>query len=63
MKLFKKVAWRPVDLVLFKWGMLLLGMVLGAFLRDFVVANVWAFIAIGLLLLVRPTLVYFRAKA
>ena len=62
MKLFKKVAWRPIDIVLLKWGILLMGMVLGALLSDFVTQNIWAFIAIGLLLLVRPTLVYFRAK-
>ena len=62
MKLFKKIAWRPIDIILLKWGILLLGMVLGALLSDFVMQNIWVFIAIGLLLLARPTLVYFRAK-
>ena len=61
MRLFKKVLWRPIDIGFLKIGVLLLGMVLGALLREFVLANLWAFVAIGLLLLVRPTLVYLRA--
>jgi len=27
MKLFRKKMWRPIDILLLKWGMLLLGMV------------------------------------
>jgi hypothetical protein len=60
LKLFRKKAWRPIDIGLLKWGVLLLGMVIGALLADFVRQNIWAFIAIGLLFLVRPTIVYFR---
>jgi hypothetical protein len=62
MKLFRKKAWRPIDLMLFKWSMLLLGMVLGALLAEFVMQNIWVFLAIGLLLLLRPLIVYFSDK-
>jgi len=62
MKLFRKVAWRPIDIGLLKMGVLLLGMVIGALLSDFVTQNIWPFIAVGLLFLIRPTLVYFGGK-
>lgn len=62
MKLLKKKAWRPIDLVLFKWSMILLGMVLGALLSDFVRQNIWVFLAVGLLLLLRPMIVYLSDK-
>ena len=60
MKLFKKKAWRPIDIVLLKWSMLLLGMVLGALVADFVKQNIWVFLAVGLLLVIRPIFVYLR---
>ncbi len=60
MKLFRKKMWRPIDIMLLKWSMLLLGMVLGALLSDFVTQNVWVFLAIGLAMLIRPIFVYLR---
>jgi hypothetical protein len=60
MKLFRKKAWRPIDLVMLKWSMFLLGMVLGALLADFVKQNIWVFLAVGLLLVIRPMIVYLR---
>lgn len=60
MKLFRKKAWRPIDLVMLKWSMILLGMVLGALLADFVRQNIWVFLAVGLLLVIRPMIVYLR---
>lgn len=60
MKLFKKKAWRPIDIVLLKWSMLLLGMVVGALAADFVRQNIWVFLAVGLGLLIRPIFVYLR---
>ena len=60
MKLFRKKMWRPIDIVLLKWSMLLLGMVLGALLSDFVRQNVWVFLALGLAMLIRPIFVYLR---
>ena len=60
MKLFRKKMWRPIDIVLLKWSMLLLGMVLGALLSDFVRQNVWVFLALGLATLIRPIFVYLR---
>ncbi len=62
MKLFKKKTWRPIDLMLFKWSMILLGMVLGALLAGFVRQNIWVFLAVGLLLLLRPMIVYLSDK-
>ena len=58
MKLFRKKAWRPIDIGLLKWSMILLGMVLGALLSDFVRQNIWVFLAVGLLLVIRPIIVY-----
>ena len=43
--------------------MILLGMVLGALLSDFVRQNIWVFLAVGLLLLLRPLVVYLRGTA
>ena len=60
MKLFRKKMWRPIDIVLLKWSMLLLGMVLGALLSDFVRQNIWVFLSIGLAALIRPIFVYLR---
>ena len=60
MKLFRKKMWRPIDIMLLKWSMLLLGMVLGALLSDFVRQNVWVFLALGLAKLIRPIFVYLR---
>ena len=60
MKLFRKKAWRPIDLVMLKWSMILLGMVLGALLADFVKQNIWVFLAVGLLLVILPMIVYLR---
>jgi hypothetical protein len=62
MKLFRKKAWRPIDIVLLKWSMILLGMVLGALLSDFVKQNIWVFVAVGLLLVLRPIIVYLGDK-
>ena len=62
MKLFRKKAWRPIDIVLLKWSMLLLGMVLGALLAEFVMQNIWVFLALGLLLILRPLIIYFSDK-
>lgn len=60
MKLFRKKAWRPIDIALLKWSMVLLGMVLGALAADFVKQNIWVFLAVGLLLVIRPIFVYLR---
>ena len=60
MKLFRKKMWRPIDIVLLKWSMLLLGMVLGALLSDFVRQNIWVFLSLGLAALIRPIFVYLR---
>ncbi|MCK5483253.1 MAG: hypothetical protein KAJ13_06100 [Gemmatimonadetes bacterium] len=60
MKLFRKKMWRPIDIGLLKWSMILLGMVLGALLSDFVKQNIWVFIAVGLAMLIRPIFVYLR---
>jgi hypothetical protein len=61
-KLWRKMVWSPIDIGMLKWSMLLLGMVLGALFYGFVRQNIWAFLAIGLLLLIRPLIVYFRKK-
>lgn len=60
MKLFRKKSWRPIDIMFLTWGMLLLGMVLGTLAAEFVRQNIWVFLAVGLLLVIRPLFVYLR---
>lgn len=59
-RIWRRKVWSPFDLGLFKVSMVLLGMVLGALLSDFVERYLWTFVIVGLLLLVRPTIWYFR---
>ncbi len=60
MRIWRRKVWSPFDLGLFKVSMILLGMVLGALLSDFVEQYLSAFVVVGLLLVVRPVILYFR---
>jgi putative Mn2+ efflux pump MntP len=59
-RIWRRKVWSPFDLGLFKVSMILLGMVLGALLSDFVEQYLSAFVVVGLLLVVRPVILYFR---
>lgn len=59
MKLFRTKVWRPVDLGLFKWANILFGMIVGAYLADFVKDYLWLFIIAVILLAIKPMAAYF----
>ena len=60
MKLFKDKKYSVIDIGLIKWSCILFGMVLGAYLADFVLNYVWLFIIVALLLAIKPIVAYFK---
>lgn len=60
MKFFKEKKYSVMDIGLIKWSCILFGMVLGAYIADFVQSYVWLFIVIALLLAVKPLVTYFK---
>jgi hypothetical protein len=62
MKLFKDKMYSVLDIGLIKWSCILFGMVLGAYLADFVLGYLWLFIVIALLLAIKPIISYFMEK-
>ena len=60
MKLFKDKKYSVVDIGLIKWSCILFGMVLGAYLADYVLSYVWLFIIVALLLAIKPIVAYFK---
>ncbi len=62
MKLFRTKVWWWFDIGLVKWSAILIGMVAGAFLADFVRQYVWVFIFAAIAFAIRPTFKYFDDK-
>ena len=62
MKLFKDKMYSVLDIGLIKWSCILFGMVLGAYLADFVLGYIWLFIVVALLLAIKPIISYFMEK-
>jgi hypothetical protein len=62
MKLFRTKVWWWFDIGLVKWSAILIGMVAGAFLADFVMQYVWVFIFAAIAFAIRPTFKYFDDK-
>jgi len=62
MKLFKDKMYSVLDIGLIKWSCILFGMVLGAYLADFVLGYLWLFIVVALLLAIKPIISYFMEK-
>lgn len=60
MKLFRAKVWSVVDIGLLKWSCILIGMMAGAYLADFVRQYVWLIALAALLAGIKPTLSYFR---
>lgn len=60
MKLFKDKKYSVMDIGLIKWSCILFGMVLGAYLADFVLGYSWLFIIVALVLAVKPIVAYFK---
>ena len=59
MKLFKTKLWSVVDIGSLKLCCILLGMIAGAYLPDFVKRYVWLLAAAAILAAIKPTLNYF----
>jgi hypothetical protein len=62
MKVFKDKMYSVLDIGLIKWSCVLFGMVLGAYLADFVLGYLWLFIVVALLLAIKPIISYFMEK-
>jgi hypothetical protein len=60
MKLFKTKIWSWLDIVLLKWGVLLIGMVAGALLPDFIISHVWMILLAAFIVLIKPSIDYFK---
>jgi len=60
MKFFKDKKYSVMDIGLIKWSCILFGMVLGAYLADFVLGYTWLFIVVALLLAIKPAFAYFK---
>jgi len=59
MSLFKTKVWWWLDIGLLKWSALIFGMIVGAYLSDFVKQYVWVFVLVAVILAIRPAVKYF----
>ena len=60
MTLFRTKVWRWLDIGFLKWSSILIGMIAGAYLAEFVKQHVWVFALAALLLALRPAVGYWR---
>ncbi len=60
MKLLKTKIWNWCDIGLLKLSMLLFGMIVGTYFHDFVMQYVWVILIAAVLLVIRPTIAYFK---
>lgn len=60
MKLLKTKIWSWCDIGLLKLSMLLFGMIAGAYFHDFLMQYVWVILIAAVLLVIRPTIAYFK---
>jgi hypothetical protein len=60
MKLFRTKIWSWVDIGLLKWSVLLFGTIVGAYFHDFVMQHVLVILIMAVLLVIRPTMAYFK---
>ena len=59
MKLLRTTVWPWADVWMLKWSAFLFGIVVGAYLSDFVKPYVWIFAVVAVILAIRPTITYF----
>lgn len=60
MKLYKAKVWSVIDIGLLKWCCIVIGMIVGAYLADFIKQYVWFFAIAAVLLGIKPVISYFR---
>ena len=60
MKLYRTKEWTMLDIGLLKWSCIFFGMILGAYTSIFVKNNLWIFIALVVILAIKPIISYFK---
>jgi hypothetical protein len=60
MKLLRTKIWNWYDIGLLKWSVLLFGMIAGTYFHDFVMQHVLVILIAAVLLVIRPTIAYFK---
>jgi len=59
MLIFRKKVWSPVDIMLLKWSSAVFGVIIGAYVSDFVKQYVWIFIFFVIVFGIRPLYSYW----
>lgn len=60
MNFYKARIWTAGEIVCLKWGSILAGAIIGAYIADLVKAYVWLFVASVIVLAIKPVSGYFR---
>jgi hypothetical protein len=60
MKLFRNKVWSWFDIGLLKWSSILVGVIVGAYLHEYVMPYVWVILGAAVLLAIRPATSYWR---
>ncbi|MCL2761061.1 MAG: hypothetical protein FWD70_05390 [Desulfuromonadales bacterium] len=60
MSILKNKMWRWSDVILLKWGVLFIGMIFGAYLREYVIEYIWIFVILAVICCIRPSIAYFK---
>jgi hypothetical protein len=60
MKLFRSKLWSPIEIVCLKWSAILFGMIAGAYFPEIIKQYVLFFVAVALVLAIKPAHSYFR---
>ncbi|GFE56800.1 hypothetical protein AOG1_06790 [Geobacter sp. AOG1] len=59
MVFLRTMVWSWKDIMLLKWCVFAFGMIVGAYLSEFIKQHVWIFVLAAILLTVRPAIKYF----
>jgi len=59
MGIFKTKTWSAVDIMLLKWSSVFFGMIVGAYVSNFVKQYLWGFIILVVLLGLKPLYSYW----
>jgi hypothetical protein len=62
MNFLKTRTWTAGEIVCLKWGSVLAGAVIGAYLSELVKTYVWVFVVSVIVLAIKPVSGYFREK-
>lgn len=62
MKLWQTKPWTPWDIGLLKWAVFVFGMMIGAYIPEWVLTNRWLLTVLFVLFLTRPVYAYWFKK-